>query len=112
MKKILTILGVIALAVIVVAGIIIALPSPTVDFSGQVVSIEEKNGYTVFQVEGIESIRYTVRANSNTKVEYCHKDDGKITLEEIDTGDTILGNYKTFSKKDEVAKNIKVMFES
>ena len=112
MKKIFTILGVIALVGIIVLGIIISLPSPTVDFSGRVVSIEEKGGCTVFLVEGIESVRYTVRADSNTKVGYCHKDDGKISLEEIEIGDMILGNYKAFSKNDEIAKNIKVMFES
>ena len=111
MKKTLIVIGIIAAAIIILVGIYLSLASPTVDFRGRVVGIENSDGYTVFTLEGISSTKYIVLADERTNVSYCHAGDGEINLSEIICGNTIQGNYKKWFSKDNYAKNIEVQFD-
>lgn len=101
MKKILKITGCILIAVIIVVGIIISIPPKTLDFRGTVTEIEIDDSKTIFHIEQSSDISYTVVADNKTKVRHCHKEDPKITLEEIQVGHTIEGDYRKLTKNNE-----------
>lgn len=107
MKKILTIIGCLLIAVIIAVGIIISIPPKTLDFRGTVTEIETADSKTTFHIEQSAGMSYIVVADDKTKVRHCHKDDPKITLEEIQVGHTIEGDYRKFTKSNE-AKYITV----
>ena len=108
MKKTLKIIGICAIALLIIIGIYLSLPSKTLDFRGEVTSIEKVGDSTVFHIS-LSGTSYDVTADSKTKVKYCHKDDGDIELEDIKTGDTIEGDYRAFSKE-KTAKFITVQY--
>jgi hypothetical protein len=112
MKKALKIICVCCVALAVIVGICLSLPSKTLDFRGEVTSIETAGDGTVFHISLSGSsfeATYNVTADSKTKVRYCHKDDGDISLEEIEVGDVIEGDYRAFSKE-KTAKFITVQY--
>lgn len=111
MKKILTIIGCLLIAVIIVVGIIISIPPKTLDFRGTVTEIKTADSKTIFHIEQSSDISYIVVADNKTKVRYCHKDDPKIVLEDIQVGHTIEGDYRKFTKNNE-AKFITVWCEN
>ena len=106
MKKVFTIIGLFCLVAIIAVGIYMALPSKTIDFRGTVTKIETLDNSTILEI-AMHDVTYTVTANANTKVAYCHEDDPAINLSDIKVGDTIEGNYCKFSK-DKLAKTITV----
>lgn len=93
--------------VLFVAATIFA-PSDTVDFRGEVIGIEIGQDYTVFTLDGFEMMQYVVMADEDTAVQYCHAEDGTITLADIKVGDLIQGHYKTWSIATNYAKTIEV----
>lgn len=103
MNKALTIIGCLLIAVVIVVGIIISIPPKTLDFCGTVTEIETANSKTIFHIEQSSDINisYIVIADNKTKVRHCHKDDPKITLEEIQVGHTIEGDYRKPAKNNE-----------
>ena len=101
MKKAITIIGCMLIAVIIVVGIIISIPPKTLDFRGTVTEIKTADSKTIFHIEQSSDISYIVVADNKTKVRHCHKDDPKIVLEDIQIGYTIEGNYRKFSKTNE-----------
>ncbi|MBQ3004686.1 MAG: hypothetical protein IJD88_02025 [Clostridia bacterium] len=111
MKKILTIIGCLLIAVIIVVGIIISIPPKTLDFRGTVTEIKTADSKTIFHIEQSSDISYIVVADNKTKVRHCHKDDPKIVLEDIQVGHTIEGDYRKFTKNNE-AKFITVWCEN
>ena len=112
MKKVLKIICVCCVALVIATGIYLSLPSKALDFRGEVTSIEVTGYGTVFHISLSGSsfeVTYNVTADSKTNVRYCHKDDGNITLEEIEVGDVIEGDYRAFSKE-KTAKFITVQY--
>ncbi len=84
----------------------------TLDFRGTVDKIENAGNSTVFYIS-MPSIgsSYTVVADSRTRISYCHRDDPKITLDGIEVGDEIEGDFRV-SSKDNVAKFITVEYHN
>ena len=111
MKKSIKIIGCLLITVIIVVGIIISIPPKTLDFRGKVTEIKINDGKTTFHIEQSSDISYIVVADKKTKVNHCHKDDPKISLEEIQVGNTIEGDYRWLTKNDE-AKYITVWCEN
>ena len=101
MNKALTIIGCLLIAVVIVVGIIISIPPKTLDFRGTVTEIDIDDSKTIFHIEQSSDISYIVVADNKTKVRHCHKDDPKITLEEIQVGHTIEGDYRKPAKNNE-----------
>lgn len=112
MKKSLKIILICSVALILIIGIYFSIPSKTLDFRGNVTKIETTDGITVFYISytvDTHEVSYKITADEKTKVSYCHKDDGEITLEDIKVGDLIEGDYRAFSKE-KTAKYITVQF--
>lgn len=101
MKKAITIIGCVLIAVIIVVGIIISIPPKTLDFRGTVTKIETADKETTFYIEQSIGVSYRVVADSKTKVRSCHKSDPDVALEDIQIGYTIEGNYRKFSNTNE-----------
>ena len=110
MKKAIKILGLCCVAVIIVIGIRMAIPSKTLDFSGAVTEIEIVDNDTVFHISTTET-SFTVVADNKTNVSYCCKNDPDIVLSDIKVGDTIQGNYRWLSKNN-MAKFITVEYHN
>ncbi len=110
MKKAIKIIGLCCVAVIIVIGICVAIPSKTLDFRGMVTEIEIVEKNTVFHIS-IAEASYTVVANDKTNVSYCCKDDPDIDLSDIKIGDAIEGNYRWLSKNN-IAKFITVQYHN
>lgn len=110
MKKAIKIIGLCCVAVIIVIGICVAIPSKTLDFRGMVTEIEIVENNTVFHIS-IAEASYTVVANDKTNVSYCCKDDPDIDLSDIKIGDAIEGNYRWLSKNN-IAKFITVEYHN
>lgn len=107
MKKVITIIGCLLIAIVIVVGIIISIPPKTLDFRGTVTEIDIIDSKTTFHIEQSAGMSYIVVADNKTKVKPCHADDPDIFLEEIKVGDTIEGDYRWRSKDNE-AKYITV----
>lgn len=103
MKKAITIIGCLLIAVIIIIGVIISIPPKTLDFCGTVTEIETADSKTIFHIEQSSDISYIyiVVADNKTKVRHCHKDDPEIILEDIQVGHTIEGDYRKFTKNNE-----------
>ena len=67
MKKSIKIIGLCCVAVIIIIGICMAIPSKTLDFRGTVTQIEIIENDTVFHISTTET-SYTVVANNKTNV--------------------------------------------
>lgn len=101
MKKVITIIGYLLIAVVIVVGVIISIPPKTLDFRGTVTEIDIDDSKTIFHIEQSSNISYIVVADNKTKVRHCHKDDPEIVLEDIQVGHTIEGDYWKFTKNNE-----------
>ena len=110
MKKTFKIIGLCCVAVIIIVGIHMTIPSKTLDFHGTVKEIEIIDNNTVIHISTTET-SYTVVANKKTNVSYCCKEDPDINLSDIKVGDTIQGDYRWLSKN-KVAKFITVEYHS
>ena len=110
MKKAIKIIGLCCIAIIIIVGIRVAIPSKTLDFWGTVTEIEILDNDTVFYISATET-SYTVVANNKTNVSYCCNDDPDIALSDIKVGDTISGNYRWLSKNN-TAKFITVEYHN
>lgn len=110
MKKAIKIIGLYCVAVIIVIGICVAIPSKTLDFRGTVTEIEIVENNTVFHISTTET-SYTVVANNKTNISYCCKDDPDIDLSDIKVGDAIEGNYRWLSRNN-MAKFITVEYHN
>ena len=110
MKKTFKIIGLCCVAVIIIVGIHMTIPSKTLDFHGTVKEIEIIDNNTVIYISTTET-SYTVVANKKTNVSYCCKEDPDINLSDIKVGDTIQGDYRWLSKNN-VAKFITVEYHS
>ncbi len=110
MKKTIKIISLCCLAILLIFGIFMTIPSKTVDFRGTVTKIETTDNNTVFNISTTEA-SYIIMANNKTKVTYCCKDDPNIDLSDIKIGDNIEGNYRWLSK-DNIAKFITVEYHS
>ena len=112
MKKAFGIIGLCCVALVLIVGIYLSLSSKTIDFRGNVTKIEKTADATVFYISytfDCNEVSYKVSADQKTKVSYCHKDDGEIALEDIEVGDLIEGDYRSFSKE-KTAKCITVEY--
>ena len=109
-KKTFKIIGLCCVAVIIIVGIHMTIPSKTLDFHGTVKEIEIIDNNTVIHISTTET-SYTVVANKKTNVSYCCKEDPDINLSDIKVGDTIQGDYRWLSKNN-VAKFITVEYHS
>lgn len=110
MKKAIKIIGLCCVAVIIVIGICMAIPSKTLDFRGTVTEIEIIESDTVFHISTTET-SYMVVANNKTNISYCCKDDPDIDLSDIKVGDSIEGNYRWLSRNN-MAKFITVEYHN
>ena len=110
MKKTIKIIGLCCVAVIIVIGICMTIPSKALDFRGTVTEIEIVDNNTVIHLSTTET-SYTVIANDRTKVSQCCEDDPDIDLSDIKIGDTIEGNYRWLSKSNK-AKFITVQYHN
>lgn len=111
MKKVITIIGCLLIAVVTVVGIIVSIPPKTLDFRGTVTEIDIADRKTTFHIEQSAGMSYIVVADNKTKVRHCHKDDPEIVLEDIQVGHTIEGDYRKFAKNNE-AKFITVWYKN
>lgn len=110
MKKSIKIIGLCCVAVIIVIGICMTIPSKTLDFRGTVTEIEIIENDTVFHISTTET-SYMVVANNKTNISYCCKDDPDIDLSDIKVGDAIEGNYRWLSRNN-IAKFITVEYHN
>ena len=110
MKKAIKIIGLCCVAIIIIVGVCMAIPSKTLDFRGAVTEIEIVDNDTVFHISATGT-SYTVVANNKTNVSYCCNDDPDIALSDIKVGDTIEGNYRWLSKNN-MAKFITVEYHN
>lgn len=110
MKKSIKIIGLCCVAVIIVIGICMAIPSKTLDFRGTVTKIEIVDNDTIIHLSTTDT-SYTVVANNKTNVSYCCKDDPDVDLSDIKVGDVIEGNYRWLSKSNK-AKFITVQYHN
>lgn len=94
MKKAVKIIGLCCVAVILVVGIRLSIPSRTLDFRGAVTDIETVGDEILFHLSSSTGATYLVAADSKTDVSPCHRDDPGVTLADIDIGDTIEGDYR------------------
>lgn len=101
MKKVITVIGCLFLAAILVVGILLSVPPKTLDFRGTVTEITVADHTVTFHIRQSSEVSYTVVADSKTRVRRCHKEDPEIALEEIGVGHTIEGNYRKFTKGNE-----------
>ena len=109
MKKAIKIIGLCCVAIIIIVGVCMAIPSKTLDFRGTVTAIEKSDNETTFKISSQSAgSSYIVVADNKTKVEHCHADDPAINLADIEIGDTIEGNYRWLSKNNK-AKFITVL---
>ncbi|MBQ2923618.1 MAG: hypothetical protein IJE60_11145 [Tyzzerella sp.] len=111
MKKAITIIGCLLIAVIIIVGVIIFIPPKTLDFRGTVTEIDIDDSKTTFHIEQSGGISYTVVADEKTKVMPCHEDDPDVTLNDIKVGNTIDGDYRWLTKNNK-AKYITVWCEN
>lgn len=109
MKKALKIIGIVLCSIIMICGIYLSCRDNTKDFSGTITQISNEDGYTVLAIDDAFNNRYFVLANLQTKVRREFKEDGDITLSQLEIGDKIQGNYKKLSSKDNYAKLIEVI---
>ena len=109
MKKRLHFAAFLSLSAIIILGIYISLTPETVDFRGEIVQIENTDKYVIYTLEGIDQTTYTVLADERTNLQYCHAEDGEISLGDIEIGDTIQGNYKTWFSEENYAKEMEVL---
>ena len=110
MKKTIKIIGLCCVAVIIVIGICMAIPSKTLDFRGTVTEIKIVDNDTVIHLSTTDT-SYTVVANNKTNISYCCKDDPDVALSDIKVGDVIEGNYRWLSKSN-TAKFITVQYHN
>lgn len=97
MKK--TLLKIVAAvgAVLLVTVMILVTRDRTVDFSGRVEEISQKDGLTVFTVSNFDGeYTYSVCADENTM--YALYKGKWITVDDVSVGDRISGNYRLFHK--------------
>ena len=95
MKRVITLIGILCLVAVIVAGIILYMPQPTLDFCGTVTAIETADGIVTFHIETPSiGTAYTVKADGKTAVKPCHNDDPAVTLADITVGCTIEGDYR------------------
>ena len=110
MKKTIKIIGLCCIAVIIVIGICMMMPSKTLDFRGTVTKIEIVDNDTIIHLSTTDT-SYTVVANNKTNISYCCKDDPDVALSDIKVGDVIEGNYRWLSKSN-TAKFITVQYHN
>ena len=109
MKKALKIVGVILICTILIYGIYLSCQDNYKDFGGTITDIRTDSGYTVITFEDAFNNSYTVIADSKTKVQNYHKEDGDIALLQLVIGNKIQGDYKRLSSRENYAKLIEVL---
>lgn len=103
-KRVLIGIGIALVAVVLVQGIVLSIPSKTVDFSGEVTEITaDGDTYTLRIAEG-SIATYVVVADARTKV---YDGDSRVSLDAIQIGDHVSGNYRLWTKN-HTAKTIKI----
>ena len=101
--------GVILICTILIYGIYLSCQDNYKDFGGTITDIRTDSGYTVITFEDAFNNSYTVIADSKTKVQNYHKEDGDIALLQLVIGNKIQGDYKRLSSKENYAKLIEVL---
>lgn len=110
MKNVKTYLIIIFIVIVVALGLYL-FPSKTVDFCGTVSNITVNGEVFRFEVSNSDMATYTVYADKNTHIFYCHDDDPDITISEIKVGDNVQGEFNRIINKN-FAKYVEVEYHN
>ena len=98
--------GVLCVVIILVIGVVLSIPPKTLDFRGEVVEVTvEENIYT-FRIVYVTS-SYVVVADARTKVYRESNPKNTVSLQDIQVGDTIEGDYRLLTNENQ-AKFIRI----